>query len=137
MLSFAGQEHSMSLKLHQITPFLHVPDLEAALRWFELLGFQPEFRQANYAYVSRDGVALRVLESVQEDGAPFPPHRGFAYYVDCEDVDALYAEIAPRLHQAGVEFFALVDQAYNQREFMIRAPDGNVFVFGMAIRRKD
>jgi hypothetical protein len=28
-----------------------------------------------------------------------------------------------------------VNQEYNQREFMIRAPDGNVLVFGQAIKR--
>lgn|SRR3990167_11013509 len=120
-------------KFHQITPFMHVPDMQAAIDWFAVLGFEPAFRQWNYAYVSRAGVSVRVLESCAEDGAPFPPHRGFAYYVDVEDVDTLYAELAPRLTAAGIEFEGLRDQEYHQRELMIRAPDGNVFVFGMAI----
>lgn len=120
----------------QITPFMHVPDLEAALAWFDLLGFEIQFREFNYAYVSRGGVAVRVLESVGGDGAPFPPHRGFAYYVDVGDVDAIHAELAPRLTAASVEFMGPVDQSYRQRELMIRAPDGNVFVFGAPIRQE-
>jgi hypothetical protein len=120
----------------QITPFMHVPELESALAWFALLGFDVQFREFNYAYVSRGGVAVRVLESCDEDGAPFAPHRGFAYYVDVEDVDVLHTELAPRMTLAGVEFIGPVDQSYEQRELMIRAPDGNVFVFGAPIRQE-
>ncbi len=124
----------MTDNLRQITPFMHVPDLAVALNWFALLGFQPEFHGGDYAYVSRDGVGVRVLQSCDENGAPFAPHRGFAYYVDVENVDALFDEIAPRLHAAGIEFFQLVNQSYGQREFMIRAPDGNTFVFGANLK---
>lgn len=119
----------------QITPFMHVPDLEAALAWFALLEFEPTFREHNYAYVTRGGVAVRVLESIGSDGAPYPPHKGFAYYVDVEDIDAVYAELAPRLRAAAAEFSGPIDQPYRQRELMIRAPDGNVFVFGAPIRQ--
>ena len=49
--------------------------------------------------------------------------------------DAIVAELKPKLETAGVEFMGPKDQTYNQREFMIRAPDGNVFVFGQGIKR--
>lgn len=77
---------------------------------------------------------MRILESRAVGGAPFPPHRGFAYYIDVRDVDAIVAEVQPRLEAAGVEFMGPKDQHYRQREFMIRAPDGDVFVFGQGIR---
>ena len=117
----------------RITPFMQVPDLLAARAWFGLLGFRTLFRISNYAYVARDEVAVRVLESRQEDGAAFSPHRGFAYYVDVRDVDAIFTELTPRLEKAGIEFKGPVDQHYHQREFMIRAPDGNIFVFGQGL----
>ncbi len=120
----------------QITPFLHVPDLKKALEWFKLIGFAPRFQQSNYAYVEREGVGVRIVESTQEDGKPFEPHRGFAYYVDCNDVDAIVRECLPRLKAAGVKTIGPVDQAYNQREFIIEAPDGDMFVFGQAIVRR-
>jgi catechol 2,3-dioxygenase-like lactoylglutathione lyase family enzyme len=122
-------------ELIQITPFMHVPDLEAALTWFAMLGFEVQFREHNYAYVSCGSAAVRVLESFGDDGAPFTPHKGFAYYVDVEDVDAIHKELAPKLAAASVEFNGPVDQPYRQRELMIRAPDGNVFVFGAPIGR--
>lgn len=114
---------------------MHAPDLEAALRFFDLLGFKVLFREANYAYVDRDGAGVRVLESRPGEGGMFPPHRGFAYYVDVRDIDAIVAELKPKLETAGVEFMGPKDQTYNQREFMVRAPDGNVFVFGQGIKR--
>ncbi|MGQ0532272.1 MAG: bleomycin resistance protein [Caulobacteraceae bacterium] len=114
----------------QITPFMHVPDLETAVTFFEDLGFKALFRQSNYAYVQRERVAVRLLESkVAAD------NRGYAYYIDAKDVDALYAEFAPVLaaksHYRG---FGLENQDYGQREFGLKAPDGNLLVFGQAIK---
>ena len=117
-----------------ITPFMHVADFEAALQFFDLIGFRVLYRESGYAYVDRDGAAVRVLHSTGEGGAPFTPHRGFAYYVDVRDVDAIVAELKPKLDAAGVEHMGPKNQTYRQREFMIRAPDGNVFVFGQGIK---
>lgn len=119
--------------IRQITPFMHAPDLDAAIRFFELVGFAARYRQANYAYLDREGAGIRVMESRQDDDTPFPPHCGFAYYVDVRDVDAIVEEAKPKLAAAGVETIGPVNQHYRQREFMIRAPDGNVLVFGQAI----
>lgn len=120
--------------IRQITPFMHVADLQAAFDFFALLGFDCLYQEKTYAYVARGPAAVRVLLSKRADGAPFPPHRGFAYYVDVDDVDAIVSELKPKLVMAGVETMGPRDQPYGQREFMIRAPDGNVFVFGQAKR---
>ncbi len=119
--------------IQSITPFMHVPDLAAALKWFDLLGFRTRFHQGNYAYVEREGAGVRVLESRADDDTPFPPHRGFSIYLDVADVDAIVAEARPKLAGAGVETIGPVNQHYGQREFMVRAPDGNVLVFGQAL----
>ena len=115
---------------YQITPFMHVPDLDVAVSFFEDLGFKTGFRQNNYAYVQRESVAVRLLQSEAK-----PDNRGYAYYVDVKDVDALYAEFEPVLtakpHYLG---FGLENQDYGQREFGLKAPDGNLFVFGQAIK---
>jgi catechol 2,3-dioxygenase-like lactoylglutathione lyase family enzyme len=114
----------------QITPFIHVPDLEAAVTFFEDLGFTTGFRQNNYAYMQRECVAVRLLENkIAAD------NRGYAYYVDVKDVDALFAEFKPILaakpHYVG---FGLENQEYGQREFGLKAPDGNLLVFGQGIK---
>lgn len=118
----------------QITPFMHVADLEAALKFFALIGFELRFRRSNYAYVEREGAGVRILESRRENGEPHAAHGGFAYYVDVRDVDALSAELKPKLQAVGAEVKGPVDQHYRQRELMIRAPDGNLLVFGQAIQ---
>lgn len=117
----------------QITPFMHVPDLAGAIRWFELIGFETILAHGGYAYMGYGQARIRVMESRQDDGAPNPPHRGFAYYIDVRDVGAIARDLAPKLTAAGVEFMGPRDQTYGQREFMIRAPDGNVFVFGQSL----
>ncbi len=126
--------------IQQITPFMHVPNLAAAVQWFDLLGFRVRFQQGNYAYLEREGAGVRVLESRADDDKPFPPHKGFSIYLDVADVDAIVEEVRPKLVAAGIETMGPVNQQYGQREFMVRAPDGNVLVFGQALgpsRRSD
>ena len=118
----------------QITPFMHVPDIDAAIAFFEgLLGFSPLFRDGDYAYLQRECAGIRMLQNRGQDGAP-PGNRRFAYYVDVHDVDALYAELAPKLAAlpAG-DVHGPADKPYGQRELLIVAPDGNLIAFGHSI----
>jgi catechol 2,3-dioxygenase-like lactoylglutathione lyase family enzyme len=118
----------------QITPFMHVPDMDRAVRFFEeVLGFAAGFRMDDYAYVEREGAAIRILQNHGEDGAP-PGNRRFAYYVDVRDVDALHAELKPKLDTLPPgDVHGPADKPYRQRELAIVAPDGNLIVFGQAI----
>jgi catechol 2,3-dioxygenase-like lactoylglutathione lyase family enzyme len=79
----------------QITPFMHVQDIEKALAFFnKILGFETQLRMANYAYLHRETVGFRLLEEKGPDGAP-PGNRRFAYYIDVRDVAQLFAEQVP------------------------------------------
>ena len=117
----------------QVTPFLHVPDLQKAVEFFtDILGFAVLFRQPGYAYLHRETVGFRILEA-EPDCAPVP-HGGFAYYIDVRDVDALYAELKPRLDTLPPkDVHGPANKPYRQRELLVRAPDGNLIAFGMAI----
>lgn len=118
----------------QITPFMHVVDLAAALRFFvDVLGFTLAYQQPDYAYVSLEGAGIRILENC--DPAEIgQPHRGFAYYVDVRDLAAMHGAIAAKLATLPPgDVVGPIDQPYGQRELMIRAPDGNLIVFGQAI----
>jgi catechol 2,3-dioxygenase-like lactoylglutathione lyase family enzyme len=124
----------MSDNTLQITPFMHVGELGPAVAFFtEVLGFQPLLVGGDYAYVEREGAGLRILAHRAPEALP-PPHGGFAYYIDVRDLDLLIRELGPRLadlpagHVVGPK-----DQPYGQRELMIRAPDGNLVVFGQAL----
>jgi catechol 2,3-dioxygenase-like lactoylglutathione lyase family enzyme len=117
----------------RITPFIHVPDIEAALKFFNDLGFKTYFRAGTYAYVQRETAAVRLLQNEGEDCAP-PGNRRFAYYVDVEDIESLYAELKPVLDaMAPGDVHGPADKEYGQRELCVLAPDGNLLVFGQSI----
>jgi catechol 2,3-dioxygenase-like lactoylglutathione lyase family enzyme len=120
----------------QITPFLEVEDLETSISFFrDLLGFRSVWRDGNFAYVEREGVGFRILAQDDEHPAPKGTRR-FAYYVDVRDVDALYAELKPKLDTlpAG-DVHGPEDKLYGQRELLVLAPDGNLIAFGQKIFR--
>jgi len=58
----------------QITPFMHVEDLEKALIFFnDVLGFETQFRARDYAYIHRETAGMRILE--QQGAMPRRPVR--------------------------------------------------------------
>jgi len=106
----------------QVTPFMHVDDLDRAVTFFtDIMGFQARFRAADLCWSRRARTAPR-------------PAISFAYYIDVRDVDRLYAELKPKLDTLPKgDVYGPVDQSYGQRELMVLAPDGNLFAFGQAI----
>jgi predicted enzyme related to lactoylglutathione lyase len=119
----------------RITPFIHVPDISAAVAFFEQLGFSTYIRFDDYAYVQRECAGIRLLQNRGDDGAP-PGNRRFSYYIDVEDIEALYLELKPVLDtMATGHVHGPADKSYGQRELCILAPDGNLLVFGQSIER--
>jgi catechol 2,3-dioxygenase-like lactoylglutathione lyase family enzyme len=121
---------------YRITPFMHVPNIDAAVHFFtEILGFECRFRQGSYAYVQREATAFRLLQNQGDEGSP-PGNRRFCYYIDVLDVDAVAAELTPKATSLNDgDLYGPVDQIYGQREFMVMAPDGNLIVFGQDLTR--
>lgn len=120
----------------RITPFMHVPDIEQALAFFEMLGFKTYVRMGTYAYVQRETAGVRLLQNQGQDGAP-PGNRRFCYYIDVNDVDALYAELKPKLDALPADHVhGPADKEYGQRELCVLAPDGNVLAFGHSIAER-
>ncbi len=120
----------------RITPFLYVPEVEPAVRFFvDVLGFTAWVTEPEYAYVQRETAGVRILRASRSPGEEVPPgNRRFLYYIDVEDVAAIVAEVRPKLAAAGLpEGHGPVDQRYGQREFMVTAPDGNLLVFGQSV----
>jgi catechol 2,3-dioxygenase-like lactoylglutathione lyase family enzyme len=118
----------------RITPFIHVPDIAAAIAFFEgVLGFTKYIHFGNYAYLEREKCGIRLMQNVEGDGAP-SGNRRFAYYIDVEDIEALYAEFKPKLDTLPRgDVHGPADKEYGQRELCILAPDGNLIVFGQTI----
>lgn len=120
----------------QITPFLYVVDMDEARRFFvDLLGCELwDGHWPNYGYFWREKMAFRVLRADACEKAEVSPDEWSAY-VDCDDVNAVAAELAPKLAQwPEMRTHGPVDQPYGQREYMLTMPDGHVLVFGQDIR---
>jgi catechol 2,3-dioxygenase-like lactoylglutathione lyase family enzyme len=138
-LSGAGvrltEEEEMAGNTYQITPFMHVIDVDEAVRFLvDVLGFTAPVHDSGYAYLEREGAGLRVLGHGNDPEEIGTPHRGFAYYIDVRDLGIVLEQLAPKLAALPEgDVHGPVDQPYGQRELMIRAPDGNVLVFGQAI----
>jgi len=122
--------------LIQTTPFMHVPlaEFEAAVKFFEnVLGFTAHMRASDYAYLERDGCGIRIWG---REGAAEAPRgrRNFRYYFDVRDVDALYAELKPKLDTLPkTDVHGPADKHYHQRELLILAPDGDLVCFGQRL----
>jgi catechol 2,3-dioxygenase-like lactoylglutathione lyase family enzyme len=125
----------MAGNTYQITPFMHVIDVDEAVRFLvDVLGFAAQVHDAGYAYLEREGAGLRILGHRNDPEDVGMPHRGFAYYIDVRDLDVVLEQLAANLATLPEgDVHGPVDQPYGQRELMIRVPDGNVLVFGQAI----
>lgn len=124
------------MRLLQVTPFVPCSSLDRQVTFYrDVLGFSLGFRDGNYAYLSRDGAAVRLLENDcgDDDGVPL---REQWFYIDVDDVDALYAELAPRLAALPPDRVrAPFDQPYGQREFHVKDEDCCLVFFGQRIAR--
>ena len=119
----------------QVTPFIFVADLAAALEFFtNVLGGVVPFRMRNYAYLALDSVGLRIVEEPgRQPTAPEVARN--TIYIDVLDVDGLYAELKARLQALPpADVKGPSDQSWGQRELSVRMPDGNWLAFGQAIR---
>jgi catechol 2,3-dioxygenase-like lactoylglutathione lyase family enzyme len=119
----------------RITPFIYVPDIDAAVAFFsDILGFTLYVRHGTYAYVQRECAGVRLMQNDAAGISAPPGNRRFAYYIDVEDVDALYAELKLKLDTLPPgDVHGPADKPYGQRELLVVAPDGNVIAFGQSI----
>lgn len=106
-------------------------NLDGALAFYcGLLGFICTFRMDNYAFVHhRPGGALRLIEVADdhEIGEQM-------IYVDCDDVDAVYASLKQNLDVLPQDRVRPpFDQPYAMREFHVHDPDSCLLLYGTDI----
>lgn len=107
-------------RLSQISPLIPVTDMTAARGFFaDVLGFDCLSEMEGYAYMVRDGVAVRLVTAAPDTDMT-DEARQIACYIDVTEVDALYAELAPALSQLPPGHVRPpFDQTYGQREFHV------------------
>jgi catechol 2,3-dioxygenase-like lactoylglutathione lyase family enzyme len=121
-------------KVHQITPFLHVPDLESALAFLcGTLGFETKLREVNYAYLEFGGCGFRILEE-RTRKLTLDGKARVSVYIDVSDVDEIHAKIREKLDKLPPDSVdQLANKSWKQREFQVRLPDGDWLTFGQPV----
>lgn len=124
------------MRLHQITPFVPCSSLDRQIAFYrDILGFTVGFQADNYAFLKRDDVAIRLVEVDANVDLTHPEREG-SFYIDVEDIDALYKALEPELQKLPpARVRAPFDQDYGQREFHVADEDCTLIFFGEAIRR--
>lgn len=122
------------MRLTQITPFVPCTRLATQIGFYrETLGFTLGFEADNYAFLRRDGVAVRLVEVCADIDLKDPAREG-SFYIDVQGIDALYADLKPMLDRlpAG-RVRAPFNQDYGQREFHVADEDCTLVFFGEGI----
>ena len=121
----------MSGNTIQITPVLPVTDMGRTLAFYrDVLGFAPYVVAAGFAYMAREGAAVRLMHHAITDGS----FKAATAYIEVNDLSLVCDQIGDaltRLPEGRV--VGPVDQANYQRELYVRDPDGNLIIFGQMI----
>ena len=125
---------SPRILLTQITPFVPCTSLQTQIAFYrDVLGFSVGFEADNYAFLKRDGAAVRLVE-VSKDVDLHHPERQQSFYIDVQNLDGLYASLEPALSQLpDGRVRAPFDQDYGQREFHVIDEDCTLIFFGQKI----
>ncbi len=139
------------MELKKLTPNFAVQDIEKTVAFYrDVLGFTlemavPEDKSGDeqelterkkyiYAMMSRDGVGV-MFQRTDSIGEDVPPLKGVpigasvSFYIEVEDIDALYHEIKPKARVVK----ELEAAWYGMQEFYIK--DCNGYILGFAERK--
>ena len=116
-------------KCTAISPVVYADDLKRSIDFYErVLGFKVGASMEGYAYMVREGVAIRLLGS--GDGSSGGEQ---SCYICVENIDELYAELKAQLDLlADGRVVPPFKQPYGQREFHVIDEDGLLIYFGEA-----
>ena len=117
--------------MRRVTPMLHVPDIDAALRWYESIGFEvlntaKDDGDTVWAMM-RFGDGLVMLNVGGQPSAAW--RREVDLYVETDRVDELYASLKDRVDVVEPPH----DTFYGMRELIIRDLNRFWITFGEPI----
>lgn len=109
---------------HRIAPIFSVRDLDAALDFYQRLGFSVRrYTGGGYGFATRDGIEIHL-------GVPAKDHHPGSAYLFVDDAD----QLAAAWRAAGVEVHTPEDTEWGQHEGALVDPDGNVIRFGSPMK---
>ena len=108
---------------HRIAPIFSVRDLDAALDFYQRLGFSVRaYAGGGYGFAHLDGLEIHV-------GVPAKDHHPGSAYLFVDDAD----QLAAAWRAAGAEVHTPEDTEWGQHEGALVDLDGNVIRFGSPI----
>lgn len=115
-------------RLARITPLIPVSNIDRSIRFYvDTLGFKTGYQSADYAYMHRDNIAIRLLKAAEGD---VTGHRQRCY-IDVEGLADLFESLRPELEKLPKGRVKLpFDQFYGQREFHVIDEDNQLIMFG-------
>jgi len=109
---------------HRIAPIFSVRDLDAALEFYQRLGFAVRaYAGGGYGFARLDGVEIHL-------GVPAKDHQPASAYLFVDDAD----QLAAAWRGAGVEVHTPEDTEWGQHEGALVDPDGNIIRFGSPVK---
>ena len=123
------------MRLTQVTPFVPCTSLEKQVAFYrDVLGFEVGFLiEGIYAFLKRDDTAVRLVK-VGDDVDLHHPERQNSFYIDVQDIDALWAKLQQRLAELPEDRVrAPFNQDCGQREFHVADEDRTLIFFGEAV----
>lgn len=124
------------MTMRQITPFVPCASLARQIAFYrDVLGFAVGFEADRYAFLRRDGVAVRLVEADADVDLKSPERQG-SFYIGVDGLDAPWAALAPALSELPEgRVRTPFDQDYGQRDFHVIDEDRTLILFGEATRR--
>ena len=112
--------------VRELVPLLMVHEMDRSLRFYcDQLGFklvhkwEPEGK-IEWCRIERDGAALMLQQDCDEDGPTEGRGRGTAFYLICNDADAIFDELSRR----GVNVRPPKVAFYGMNQLRVPDPDG-------------
>jgi uncharacterized glyoxalase superfamily protein PhnB len=120
-----------SAVVRDVVPLLFVDEIALCVAFYvNKLGFaierkwEPEGTLA-WCKLRRDRSAIMLQQACEEDGPADARGRGIVFYFNCDDVDALYAEVVARGLSVGPAEVAF----YGEKQLSLRDPGGYSLCF--------
>jgi len=119
--------------LHPPVTMLNVPDLQAAIRWYEGIGFEVAELQPQDSNCSPNWALLaygKATLMLSAGGNDQRPKNDSSLYFRTDQVDALYAQMKD---QVEVQYEPR-DQFYGMRDFWVLDLNGFILGFGQTLQ---
>ncbi len=122
-------------QLHGVQPVLPVPDLTAAISWYQrVLGFDVDFIHGDPPFYARVKLGDRsfgdpIYIHLQQRALPIQPCGETRMHVG-HDIDGLFAHVQA---EGADVMLPPTNQPWGLREIMLRAPGGHVLILGAEV----